>query len=234
MLVLGACSMAIALSAPVDQTVPPPSAGTSRQLTYLNELDNVWSDFPKGPRLASPVDEGDLAITLAIQTSRTEDQKAEAERDKKYSIKLVSDVIDPAFETKYPKTWAILRLADHDESVINSRLKKSNARCRPFVQHPTLVTPLFTVPDYSYPSGHASGTELQARILGKLFPTQANELQRRARQVADSRVVAGVHYTSDTEYGIELGDLVFRELEANVRFESDLEAAAQADRIPRE
>ena len=230
-LVLGGCCMAVSSSARADQTLPTSEA--SLQLTYLSGSDTVWSDFPKAPALGTPLDEADLLITLSMQAARTEEQKAEAIRDKKYSIRLVSDVIDPAFETKYPKTWAMLKMADHEEILINSMLKNSNERCRPFVQHPILVTPLFAVPDYSYPSGHASGTELQARILGYLFPARTDELLRRARQVADSRVVAGVHYASDTEYGLELGDLVFRELEANPRFKSDLEAAAQADKIPR-
>ena len=202
------------------------------QLIYLKASDTIWSNFPKSPPLASPVDESDLLITLSTQNSRTEVQKAEAEHDKKYSVKLVSDVIDPAFETKYPKTWAMLKEADHEENVINSEIKRANARCRPFVQHPTLVTPLFSVPDYSYPSGHASGMELQARLLGVLFPLQADVLLHRARQVADSRVIAGVHYTSDTEYGLNLGDLVFQQLEANPNFPSDLAKAAHEDKIP--
>ena len=40
------------------------------------------------------------------------------------------------------------------------------------------------------------------------FPLEATPLLTRARQVADGRVVAGVHYESDTETGIDLGDLL--------------------------
>jgi acid phosphatase (class A) len=198
---------------------------------YLTGDEKIWSDFPKAPALGSPVDESDLLITLSMQATRTEAQKAEAYRDKHYSIKLVSDLIDPSFETKFPKTWAVLTQIDHEESRINSRIKKANARRRPFVQHPVLVTPLFTVPDDSYPSGHASGMELQARLLGQLFPSQADALLHRAREVADSRVVAGVHYASDTEYGLALGDLIFQQLQADPKFQSDLEQAAHEDKI---
>jgi acid phosphatase (class A) len=72
---------------------------------------------------------------------------------------------------------------------------------------------------------------VQARLLGTLFPEQAEALRNRARQVADSRVVAGVHYTSDTEEGLMLGDLIFTELEANAKFTADLAAAADQDGI---
>jgi hypothetical protein len=88
-----------------------------------------------------------------------------------------------------------------------------------------------TVGDFSYPSGHSSGSELQARILGKLFPTRIDALLTRARQVADGRVVAGVHYASDAEAGIALGDLLFTELENKPEFENDLTAALTKDQI---
>jgi acid phosphatase (class A) len=92
--------------------------------------------------------------------------------------------------------------------------------------------PLFSTGDFSYPSGHASGLELQARILGQLFPAQSDALLKRARQIADGRVVAGVHYTSDTEAGLALGDLLFTQLETKTEFQKDLSAAATKDQLP--
>ena len=144
----------------------------------------------------------------------------------------MTDVIDPDFETKYPMTFEVLKHADLDAYFINSMLKKANGRPRPFVQHPALVQPLFTAGDFSYPSGHSSGTELQARILGTLFPAQSEQLLIRARQVADSRVIAGVHYTSDTLAGIALGDLIFTQLQAKPKFRHELTTAADKDGIP--
>ena len=110
-------------------------------------------------------------------------------------------------------------------------IKSANGRQRPFVQHPILVVPMFTVGDFSYPSGHATGMELQARILEQLFPDKRDALLRRARQVADSRLVAGVHYTSDTEAGLALGDLLYTEIAAKNGFQRDLATAAQTDGI---
>ena len=72
---------------------------------------------------------------------------------------------------------------------------------------------------------------MQARILGLLFPDRSEDLLKRALQVADSRVVAGVHYASDTEAGENLGDLIFAKLEANAKFKQDLADAAQKDGI---
>ena len=177
------------------------------------------------------MDQADLLITLSLQTSRTEDQKNEALRDKKYSINLVAGVIDADFEHKYPNVYRVLNNADIDSYYINTLIKNENGRLRPFVQHPTLVTPLFTTGDYSYPSGHATGMELQARILAQLCPDKSDALRQRARQVADSRVVAGVHYASDTEAGLTLGDLLFDEIESKTAFQKDLATAVANDHI---
>lgn len=212
---------------------PPASVKEApRHPIYLAVDEKVWRDFPKAPALGSAVDEDDLLITLAAQAARTDDQKNEAMTDEHYSITLMTGVIDPGFETKYPAIFAVLKGAENDAFIITSMLKKKNARPRPYVQHPTLVVPLFPVKDFSYPSGHASGSELQARLLGVLFPDRAGDLLKRARQISDGRVVAGVHYASDVAVGENLGDLIFQQLEASPKFKRDLAAAAQKDDIP--
>lgn len=216
----------------VSPMAPEAAARTPQHFTYLTGQEEVWNDFPKAPALGSPVDEDDLLITLSAQATRTDDQKREALTDQHFSIKLITGVIDPDFDSKYPATYAVLKSAGMDAGMITEKLKQENKRLRPFAQHPTLVIPLFPVGDFSYPSGHATGTELQARILGFLFPGRAEDLLKRARQVADGRVVAGVHYASDTEAGENLGDLIFAQLEASAQFKQDLTAAAQKDGIP--
>jgi acid phosphatase (class A) len=143
----------------------------------------------------------------------------------------MTDVVDPDFKTTYPDVNKVLNNADIDSYYINTMIKNENGRLRPFVQHPTLVIPLFTTGDFSYPSGHATGLELQARILAQLFPDKSDALRQRARQIADSRVVAGVHYVSDTEAGLALGDLLFTELETKSVFQGDLAKAVANDHI---
>jgi acid phosphatase (class A) len=216
----------------MPQAASPASGGPPEKPYYLTGTEEAWRNFPHKPDLGSPVDQADLLIILSVQASRTEDQKNEAIRDKSYSIKLITDVVDSNFQTRYPNTFKVLTNADIDSYFINTMIKNANARLRPFVQHPSLVLPLFTVGGFSYPSGHASGLELQARILGQLFPAQRDALLKRARQIADGRVIAGVHYISDTEAGILLGDLLYTELESKSEFQKDLATAVTKDQIP--
>lgn len=232
MVILAGCTSWLIPSRADTATTASPLHGSPLHPNYLTGKEKLWADFPKAPQLGSPVDEADLAITLSIQASRNEEQKTEANRDQKFSIMLVAGEIDPSFETKYPRTFEVLKQAGQDGAFITSILKNENGRLRPYVQHPTLVLPLFPSAEFSYPSGHSSSSELQARLLGKLFPGKAEALLHRARQIADSRVVAGVHYASDTEAGLALGDLLFSELEANAKFQSAFLDAARQDKIP--
>lgn len=196
---------------------------------YLTGKERVFRDFPSAPQRNSDRDHTDLLITLMMQSCRNNDQIEEAKCDAKYgdAIKVLDHSVDPAFETTYPDASEVTQLLNHageDGAMIMRMLKKQNARPRPFIQHPGLVLPLFPVSDFSYPSGHASGSELRARILSELFPDHADAVMKKAKLIADSRVVAGVHYESDVEAGSHLGDLIFSSLMANAKFSHDLAA----------
>jgi len=122
-LVLVSCSCLSATADQVSQQSMNPSAspsgGPPQKPYYLTGNEDVWQNFPPKPALGSPTDQTDLLITLSLQASRTEDQKTEAFRDRNYSIKLVTDVIDVNFETQYPNTFKVLNNADIDSYFIN-------------------------------------------------------------------------------------------------------------------
>lgn len=228
----------LASGAPVAAPTIAPSAkpaATARQATgyYLTGKERAFVTFPAAPKMNSDRDHIDLLIVLAAQSSRNADQIQEANNDRSYAeaMKALDHIVDPAFEMLYPETSAVARLikrANDDGAMIMHMLKKQNARPRPFAQHPGLVIPLFTVSDFSYPSGHSLGSELQARLLSELFPDHAPALLEKAKVIAASRVVAGVHYESDIEAGLHLGDLIFCALKDNPKFARDL-AAAKAE-----
>jgi hypothetical protein len=94
-LLLYSCLPSLADKAPQNSMGPSPSnSGPPERPYYLTGDENVWKSYPAKPALGSAIDQADLLITLSVQASRSEDQKNEALRDRKYSIKLVTDVID--------------------------------------------------------------------------------------------------------------------------------------------
>jgi membrane-associated phospholipid phosphatase len=139
----------------------------------------------------------------------------------------------PSAAAEKPKqAWHWLSEADRrqllhtmqDESSISFELKKKYQRPRPYRAHPE-VKALFPVDQYSYPSGHASGSFVLAAVLGELFPDKKSALMARADVVAQSRVIAGVHYPSDIEQGKVLGQAIMNVFLAHAAFQRDLAAA---------
>jgi membrane-associated phospholipid phosphatase len=75
---------------------------------------------------------------------------------------------------------------------------------RPFQLDPE-VKPLFATPNHpSYPAAHACSSISITRVLGYLFPRDAEALAALGERAAESRVWAGIHYRSDIVAGRQL------------------------------
>jgi membrane-associated phospholipid phosphatase len=75
---------------------------------------------------------------------------------------------------------------------------------RPFQLDPE-VKPLFATPNHpSYPAAHACASISVTRVLGYLFPRDAEALAALGERAAESRVWAGIHYRSDIVAGRKL------------------------------
>ena len=57
----------------------------------------------------------------------------------------------------------------------------------------------------SYTSGHSTFSAAAATVLGYIFPTQAAEFDRLAKEASESRIYGGIHYRFDCEVGLDVG-----------------------------
>ena len=232
-LVLLSLGLTISTASPLhaDKTAGGMVGRPKKQWNWLSNDDEkrLLLSIPPKPATNSPTDQADLAEVLKLQASRTSADIAEAIFDKTFRLEIVTKgVLNPSFSPQnFPITFKLLEHVNEDESLLNSTLKKQYARPRPFVTHKE-VHPLFEAREFSYPSGHASGSRTFADILGELFPDKKAALIARADAVAHSRIVAGVHYPSDIAAGQQLADALMAALLANPAFQTDL-AAAKAE-----
>jgi membrane-associated phospholipid phosphatase len=75
---------------------------------------------------------------------------------------------------------------------------------RPFQLDPD-VKPVFATPNHpSYPAAHACASIAITRVLGYLFPRDAEAFAALGERAAESRIWAGIHYRSDIVAGREL------------------------------
>ena len=103
---------------------------------------------------------------------------------------------------------ALLSVAIYDATIAAWDSKYSYNRARPNQVYPSLTPSLPTPPSPSYPSEHAVVAGAASEVLAYLFPAQAQFYRSKAEEAARSRVVAGVHYSSDVTAGLELGRAV--------------------------
>jgi len=69
---------------------------------------------------------------------------------------------------------------------------------------PHVITPAFP----SYVSAHSTVSGAAAEVLAAFFPSHAEELRGMAHEASMSRLYGGIHYRSDNEEGVALGERV--------------------------
>lgn len=103
------------------------------------------------------------------------------------------------------RIYALLSVAQYDAIVACWDAKYAYWAIRPFQLDPTLVT-LFPTPNHpSYPAAHACYSSATATMLSHLFPAEAAFIQAKAEEAGMSRLWGGIHFRSDIETGMALG-----------------------------
>lgn len=168
--------------------------------------------IPAPPSDDSPEGRADLAAVLQAQAGCTEDQlQRVAESARQTPFSFARPVLGEWFRPgNLPRTAAIFDLVelqcepyitDAKEHWKRPRPSQRDARVRPFIRVPSSP---------SYPSGHAVHAAIWAIVLSAAFPEHAQDFARQTREAMRCRVVAGVHYPSDTAAGQTLGEALGR------------------------
>jgi hypothetical protein len=77
------------------------------------------------------------------------------------------------------------------------------------VQYDSTYKPEIATPPFpGYPSGHALGAGTTSSVLSYFFPADAKYFRKLAQDCADSRFYAGIHFRTDNEVGLKMGNAV--------------------------
>jgi acid phosphatase (class A) len=188
---------------------------------------NLARLLPPPPLPDSLQHKNDLQAVLRAQATRSQEDAARAVRDNSLSIFQFEDgILGSGFtEARLPKFIAFHKRVIDDTRAIFLASKDIWNRPRPFLasKEVNAVGELLTTA--SYPSGHAMRGWLTAILLANIVPEKATALFARAREYADNRVVAGVHFPSDLEAGRLGASAIAAAMMLNDRFTSDLNDA---------
>jgi membrane-associated phospholipid phosphatase len=106
------------------------------------------------------------------------------------------------------RIYALVGVGSYDAFLASQDGKFTYWYLRPAQLDPSLV-PLFPAPNFpSYPSNHAVFSGVRGELVAYLFPAHADEIRAVAKEAADSRVWAGIHYQMDLDAGLTLGSKV--------------------------
>jgi membrane-associated phospholipid phosphatase len=104
---------------------------------------------------------------------------------------------------------AIVNVASYDAFVACWDAKFTYWGIRPN-QYDTTFRPaiLMTPPFPGYPSGHAAISGTMAEIYSYFFPAEKDLFHQKAKEAAESRFQAGIHFRTDNDVALELGKKV--------------------------
>jgi len=191
-----------------------------------SDVAAIVAQIPPPPAPGSAAETADLQEEVEAEKTRTPDRIAEAKLDATYSVTLFTNIVGPKLTPQNdPVTFHFFDELNTQVAEVVNAGKNHFKRLRPYQGHSDLIHPLFPANGFSYPSGHATHAFAFAAVLSQIFPDRAAAFEDRAKKIAESRVDAGVHYTSDIREGEVVGDEVARELLAKPAFQRELKAA---------
>ncbi len=106
------------------------------------------------------------------------------------------------------RVYTVLNVAYHDAVIAIFDSKYTYWGIRPN-QYDTAFKSLIDTPPFpGYPSGHAAGAATSCAVMSYFFPGDAKQFQKLAQDCADSRFYAGIHFKTDDEVGLKMGDAI--------------------------
>ena len=181
-----------------------------------------WQGYPP-PKNSSTETLNELRYLMSLGSQRKVWKPEMTMYDKKV-IKPFKDYLeDFGIEVE----WDRIKELDYQRGSIILSLKRHYNRIRPAelakeMSLPLDAFPLETADTPAYPSGHASSGRLISLLVADQVPLEHRKnILDIGQRVADSRMVAGAHYPSDTAFGKRIADELYR-LSKNSSIEPDL------------
>jgi acid phosphatase (class A) len=198
---------------------------------YLSLQDiHVTEVLAAPPKADSAEQKADLLEVQSWQKRRTPEECARAEHVA--HVTLASGFKSPDGPLSESEVKRLSPFFDEIKEAAEIFIKDGKnywRRPRPFVSTKSILPCTArdkAEPSFSYPSGHSTLAWVFARVLAEVNPERKKQFFGRAKQIAQDRVLAGVHYPTDIVAGEKMGEIVFQHLMLSPEFKKDLKTAA--------
>lgn len=182
-----------------------PAAPKAAQAFYVGAEPFRSVEFPAPPAMGSAAEKDDIAVVLYWQSVRTAADCAKAGATVVVDHAALWGDRSPFPEPLPPEVKGFFDRLDSDTGAVLYAMKDRFRRARPHDAYPEARPCIKKSRSPSYPSGHASYASVFADVLADIVPERRDEFIRRADDIAQDRVLGGVHYPTDIEAGKRLG-----------------------------
>jgi hypothetical protein len=111
-------------------------------------------------------------------------------------------------EVRWARNLALLNMTLMDAAIVCWDAKSYYFNPRP-MQIDARIKTTVGLPNFpAYISGHSTFSGAAASILSHLTPSQAGKYNAMAKEASESRIYGGIHYRSDCEVGLNVGNKV--------------------------
>jgi hypothetical protein len=111
-------------------------------------------------------------------------------------------------EVRWARNMALLNIAMMDAAISCWDAKYTYFNPRPSQVDPSIKTTTGTPNFPAYVSGHSTFSAAACTVLSHILPAKAASFKAMAKQASDSRMFGAIHYRSDCEKGLLLGETV--------------------------
>jgi len=125
-----------------------------------------------------------------------------------WSEALVKKIFENNLHLNPPRAariYAMANVSAYDAFIACFDAKYAYWGIRPDQYDTTYHSLVPTPPFPGYPSGHAVMSGMYSELLSYLFPADRSYFQRKAKDAAESRFQAGIHFRTDNEVGLDMG-----------------------------
>lgn len=180
--------------------------------------------LPGPPSPGSANFKNDFSILENYQVTRTKQQcdLAKSEVNFKHLLEFFQMPRGPLTEAEVKKWQPFFDEIIKEAHPIIGKAKEHWSRPRPYFTDTKLHPCVNQEPSFAYPSGHATGGELFARVLSEIFPDRKDAIMQRGFQIGEDRLIGGVHHPSDVHDGRLLADRIFEDMQTNSNFIAEI------------
>lgn len=168
----------------------------------------------------------EIAQIIELQKNADVNEIEKARQERHVTIESMVLKVDPELtREKNPQLYQLLERVSETTKTVTDSAKIYWHKKRPYQASKDVKALIEPHRGFSYPSGHTCFSFTVAEILAEIFPDKKAEFFNHAQEIANHRILVGMHFPKDIEGGKELASLIIKALQKNSEFQNDLKQA---------